>query len=173
MKDDSLDDAAAAGPSKTQRKHEMHELQKLGEALSRLSPEQLRRIDLPDALREALLFATKVGSHEGGRRHRQYIGKLMRQVDAEPIRRALQDATGDSRAAVDLMHRAEQWRERLLDDDGALTELLAQYPTAEVQALRATIRAARRERASGTPPRHARQLYSSLHALLKPVAPPA
>ena len=122
--DDSTDAEHGAGgerPSKTQRKKEMHALQALGQQLVDLSRDQLARVELPEELREAIGFAHKVTSHEGRRRHMQYIGKLMRRVDADEIRAAIGRATGESRAAVALMHFAERWRDRLLADDEALT----------------------------------------------------
>ena len=159
-------DADDRRPSKTQRKKEMHALQALGQQLVELSADQLARVDLPEALREAVEFAHRVGSHEGRRRHLQYIGKLMRQVDADAIRAAVGRATGESRAAVAQMHLAERWRDRLLADDDALTACIAEHPGADAQWLRATIRAARREQAGGRPPRHARLLYRWLHEQL-------
>jgi ribosome-associated protein len=172
--DQATDDSGAAGrPSKTQRKKDMHAVQALGRQLVTLNPEQLARIDLPDELRDAIEFAHRVESHEGRRRHLQYIGKLMRMVDADAIRAAIGRATGESRAAVAQMHLAERWRERLLADDAALTDFVASHREADVQWLRATIRAARREQASGLPPKHARLLYRRLHEHLEPtgVAP--
>jgi len=154
-------------PSKSQRKRDMTALQRLGARLVGLSPEQLDRLGLPEPLRDALAFARKVTSHEGRRRHMQYIGKLMRHVDAEPILRALDDATGSSRAAVARMHQAEAWRERLLADDDALTELVAEHAELDVQQLRTLVRAARRERTSNAPPRQTRALYKLLHDLLQ------
>jgi ribosome-associated protein len=155
-------------PSKTQRKKDMHALQALGQQLVDLSRDQLARIDLPEELREAIDFAHRVTSHEGRRRHMQYIGKLMRQVDADEVRAAIGRATGESRAAVALMHLVERWRDRLLADDDALTGFMAERPGADVQWLRSTIRAARREHASGQPPKHARLLYRWLHDELQP-----
>jgi len=154
-------------PSKTQRKKEMHALQALGEDLVRLRGDQLQRIELPEALREAIEFAHRVSGHEARRRHMQFVGKLMRQADAEAIRGALAQVTGASRAAVALMHQAERWRDRLLADDGALTEFVAAHPQADVQWLRAAIRAARREHQKQQPPRHARELYRWLHQQLE------
>jgi ribosome-associated protein len=159
---------ATEPPSKTQRKKEMHALQALGEQLVRLRRDQLQRIELPDALREAIEFAHRVTSHEARRRHMQYVGKLMRQADAIALRQALAQVTGESRASVALMHNAERWREKLLADDAALTEFIADHPDADVQWLRAAIRAARREIASQRPPRHARELYRWLHEQLEP-----
>jgi ribosome-associated protein len=160
--------AGDARPSKTQRKKDMHALQALGEELVGLSRDQLAGIDLPDELREAIAFAHRVTSHEGRRRHMQYIGKLMRTVDADDIRAAIGRATGASRVAVALMHLAERWRDRLLADDEALTDFMAERPGADVQWLRATIRAARREHGAGQPPKHARVLYRWLHDELTP-----
>jgi ribosome-associated protein len=165
------DDEATDGyerPSKTQRKKEMHALQSLGQELVALGRDQLAQVELPQELREAIAFAHRVTSHEGRRRHMQYIGKLMRQVDADEIRAAIGRATGESRAAVALMHLAERWRDRLLADDEALTAFMSERPGADVQWLRAAIRAARREHAAGQPPKHARALYRWLHDQLSP-----
>lgn len=157
-------------PSKTRRKKEMHELQGLGERLTALSREQLERIELPEELREAIIFDRTVTSHEGRRRHRQYLGKLMRRVDGDQIRNALERVTGESRASVALMHHAERWRDRLLADDTALTEFLATHPASDVQWLRAAIRAARHEHSTQAAPRHARELYRWLYAHLYPAS---
>lgn len=154
-------------PSKTQRKRDMHALQALGADLVALTPQQLERVDLPEALREAVEFMHRTTRHEARRRQMQYIGRLMRGVDAGRIRAALDLARGESRAATALMHRCERWRERLLDDDAALTALIADHPAADAQSLRATIRAARRERAANQAPRQARELYRVLHRLLQ------
>jgi ribosome-associated protein len=162
MIDPTLDER----PSKTQRKQAMDALQALGAELIRLAPEQRARIDLPDALRDAIDFVDRIASFEARRRQMQYIGRLMRSVDADAIRAAIGRATGDSKEAVALMHRAERWRDRLLVDDGALTEFLGAHPQTDAQRLRATIRAARRERDSQKPPKHARLLYRWLHDIL-------
>jgi ribosome-associated protein len=163
---DSLGTATDERPSKTQRKKEMTALQSLGTRLVRLNASQLAQVPLPDKLREAIAAAQKITAHEANRRQLQYVGKLMRQVEPGPIERALDDLSGDSRAALALMHQCERWRERLLDDDAALTELLHEHPGLDVQALRATIRAARRERDGQQPPKHARELYRLLHDAL-------
>lgn len=154
---------AAERPSKSQRKRDMTALQALGESLLRLTAAELARIDLPEALREAIGETARIASHEARRRHLQYIGKLMRQVDPEPLRAAIEDATGESKLAVALMHRCERLRDALLADDAALDGVMAELPGADAQQLRSTIRAARREHREGRPPRHARQLYRWLH----------
>ena len=157
----------AERPSKTERKRQMHALQTLGVQLVELSHDQFARLDLPDELREAVDFAHRVRGHEARRRHMQFLGKLMRRVDADAIRAALERVTGESRAAVSLMHRAQTWRDRLLDDDEALTAFIAEHPDAETQWLRSAIRAARRERELRHAPKHARELYRRLHQHLE------
>ena len=157
----------AERPSKTELKRQMHALQRLGEELVELSPDQFARLDLPDELRDAVEFAHRVKGHEARRRHMQYLGKLMRHADADAIRGAVARVTGESRAAVSLMHRAETWRDRLLDDDDALTAFIAEHPDAETQWLRSTIRSARREREVQQPPKHARELYRRLYQHLE------
>ena len=158
----------AESPSKSQRKRDMLELQQLGESLAQLPRARIDLLDVPEALRDALREWSRLRSFEGRRRHAQYIGKLMRKVDPEPLRQALLEATGESRAAVARLHQLEDWRERLLADDAALAELVREYPGAPVQELRQCLRAARAERAAGKPPRQFRLLYQHLKQLLLP-----
>jgi ribosome-associated protein len=155
-------------PSKTKRKQAMHALQDIGEQLVALSHEQLATIDLPEPLRDAVAQAKRITSREGKRRQMQYIGRLMREVDPEPIRAKLEAWQGLSRHEATLHHGVERWRERLMDDDPALTEFADRYPGADLQALRAVIREARKERKAGRAPRHYRELYRTLRAMIEP-----
>jgi ribosome-associated protein len=148
--------------SKTRRKQEMHELQALGADLARLPEAQLRSIELPEALREALLEAKRITGHEAKRRQMQYVGRLMRGLDPEPIRARLGEIEGTSARATARHRRLEGWRERLLADDEALTEFAAEHPGADLQALRTLIRNARREAGAGKPPRAFRELFRVL-----------
>ncbi len=92
MRDDNTEPAAAdfEKPSKSQRKREATALQSMGETLVALKPVQLAKIPLPDELREAVLAARQMQQHGARKRQLQYIGKLMRQIDPEPIRAALE-----------------------------------------------------------------------------------
>ena len=148
--------------SKTQRKREMHELQALGAALVELAPSLLERIELPEPLSAAVREAHRISSHEGRRRHMQYIGKLMRSVDPEPIRAALGELEGSAAAARARHRRVEQWRDRLIGDDDALTEFAREQPNADLQALRTLIRNARREIAAKSEPHAQRALFRVL-----------
>lgn len=149
-------------PSKTRRKKEMHALQALGTALVGLNAQQLQRMDLPESLREAVLEAQRIRGHEARRRQLQYIGRLMRGIDAAPIAAQLAHVQGESDAARAEFHAVERWRARLLEDDTALTDWLAAHPDADVPMLRQLIRNARREAAEGKPPRASRALFRLL-----------
>src|SRR5204863_4317666 len=131
--------------SKTKRKQEMTELQTLGAKLVALPDSQLAEIPMDDPLREALLEAKRIKSHEAKRRQMQYIGRLMREIDPAPLRERLEAITGHSAQAAAQHRRLEAWRERLLADDAALTAFAAEHPGADLQAVRTLIRNARKE----------------------------
>jgi ribosome-associated protein len=145
--------------SKTRRKQEMHELQALGAALVELSEPQLRDFPLPPDLREAVLAAKHIRSHEAKRRQLQYLGRLMREIDAAPIRERLAALEGGSAQATARHRRLEAWRERLVADDQALTEFALEHPAADLQALRTLIRNARKEAKEQRPPRAYREIF--------------
>jgi ribosome-associated protein len=150
--------------SRTKKKERVEELQKLGVALVALAPAQLEALALPPELLVAVLEAQRIGSHEARRRQLQYIGKIMRKVDPEPVRAALATITGRSAVARAQQMRLESWRERLIGDDGALTEYASAHPGANLQGLRAAIRNARKEIAEAKPPRGQRELFRLLRA---------
>ena len=153
--------------SKTQRKKAVHLLQALGEALVELNDDQLAAIELPEALRDAVMAARRITKFEARRRQLQYIGKIMRRVEVEPIRAALDAILAGSRRQIAAHKRIEAWRERLLAGPGALDELLAEYPGADAQRLLTLVSGALRERDAGSPPRVFRQLYHALRELLE------
>lgn len=148
--------------SKTKRKQEMHELQALGAALVGLSSAHFERMVLPQALAQAVRSARHIDSHGARRRQMQYIGKLMREVDAVPIRAQLAAVEGGSAQERARHQRLEHWRVRLLEDDAALTEFAQEHPAADLQQLRTLIRNTRREQAEGKPPRASRELFRVL-----------
>jgi len=154
--------------SKTRRKREMHELQVLGAALVELPEGLLHAMALDPGLLQAVLEARRIKSHEARRRQMQYIGRLMRDVDAAPIRARIAELEGSSAQATARHRRLEAWRERLIGGDEALTAFAAEHPGADLQALRALIRNARKEASLGKPP-HA---YRELFRLLKEIAAP-
>ena len=160
-------------PSKSQVKRDMLALLDLGKQLVDLSPEKLKQLPLGEKLFEAIRLAQKINAREGRRRQVHYVGKLMRDADAEAIRQQLDIWENGSREQTAAMHRLETLRDLLLSDDSALTQLLNEYPGADVQHLRALIRAGRKEAEANTrllpgqsPQRkHYRALFQALKTL--------
>ncbi len=145
------DDAAPAAafdlvdkPSKTRRKQDSHELQSLGEAMAALPDARLDELAVSDTLRDAVRAFKRTKTFEARRRQMQYIGKLMRQADVEPVRQAVTDLQlGRARDALAL-HQSERWRAELIDDDDAATRFIAAHTGVDAQQLRSLVRAARK-----------------------------
>ena len=148
--------------SKSQRKRESTALQDLGKELFELSRDQLKKMDLPEKLLDALLEAKRLTSREGIRRQMQYIGKVMRDVETEPIDQQLAVIRGESNIAKAAFHALENWRARLIENDQAFDEWLALHPDTDVQQIRQLIRNARKEAAESKPPKSSRALFRLL-----------
>lgn len=155
--------------SKSQKKRDMHELQAVGEQLIALSPDSLKRIELPENLLSAVLQAKDipVSKHTARKRQRQYVGRLMRDVDVAPIIEQLNALKAPSRKQTALLHLAEQWRERLLRDDDGFDAFISEFPHAASLKIRESIAAARDESARDKPPKNFRELYHVIHALIQ------
>ena len=152
--------------SKTKIKKQMHDLQDLGAQLTDLNADQLAELDLPERLREAIREMKRINKFGAQKRQRQFIGKLMREVDSAPIIAKLEVWNGTSRQHTAWLHRIERWRERLLEDEAALTELLAEHPAADAQRLRALIRNAHKEKELNKPPKSYREIFQALREIL-------
>ncbi len=152
--------------SKTRRKKEMHALQDIGECLVQLDLKHLQELHLPEALMDAILEARRMRAHGARRRQMQLIGKLMRDVDASPIREKLGLLNGISRQQAARLHLLERWRDRLLADERALTEFVKSYPGADLQRLRSLMRNANSEKLAGKPPRSFRLLFQELQGII-------
>lgn len=165
--DDTTDDGDAERPSKSARKRAAHAAQDLGEALVKLRDAELDALALPEALHEAIRAARDIRSRGAAARQRQYIGKLMRDVDPEPIRAALAARGALAAEESERFRRAEGWRERLLTQGPqALAELARWHPDIDLGEWQGRVSAARQERertAAGGPA--ARELFRALRAL--------
>lgn len=145
--------------SKTKRKEAMHALQDIGKELVKLPANKLEKLNLPDDLRRAVEDCRRFTKHEAIRRQLQYIGKLMRSVDEEPIARQLAAWKGETDEEKAQLHRIERWRDRLIEDDEVLTLFLNEHPKVDATQLRQLIRNARHEAASNKPPKSSRAIF--------------
>ncbi len=155
------------GPSKTKRKQEMNALQKIGAEIVTLKKSQIEQLNLPEQLLDAVLEARRLTSHEAIRRQMQFIGKIMRGVDAEPIQQQLDAWNGVNDQETARLHHIENWRKRLLADDTSLSEFLSAYPGCDAQQLRTLIRNTRKEQAANRPPANYRALFRWLRETLQ------
>lgn len=160
------DDDFEERPSKSQRKRDSDELQALGEALIELSAAELDALPLPDKLRDAIELAKRITAHGGLYRQKQFIGKLMRKLDATPIREALEVRRQRHRTDVLRFKQLETWRSRLLQDPDALAAFLDEYPHADRAGLERLIATARHEQAHDRPPAAARELLRVLRSVV-------
>lgn len=163
-------DDVFAAPSKTKRKHAMQALQDLGVELVALDPRRLAALDLPDALVEAIRSARTITRHEARRRQLQYIGRLMRDIDAEPLRATLAGwAQGPQRERA-LFALFERWRDRILHEQDGVQAFVDAYPGASRNDLVRLVAEARDERARGAPPRKSRALFRELKRVIEGAA---
>jgi ribosome-associated protein len=143
MIDDSQNDDSLDRPTKSALKRQMTALQKMGEILVELPEPQLKKIPLENPLLDAIMTARSLKSHEARRRQLQYIGKLMRNIDCEPIQTALDKVQNKNQQSKAQFHQIERWRDRLITEgDVALQKFLEQYPDADRQHLRQLMRKA-------------------------------
>jgi ribosome-associated protein len=164
--DDDNQDEGAERPSKSARKRAAHAAQELGETLVRLKDAELDALGLPEPLNEAIRAARRITSRAGLARQRQYIGKLMRSIDPEPIRAALTAQGARAAADTERFKRLEHWRERLISEgDAALAELARWRPALDQAALGRLVASARSERAQRGNGPASRELFRALRAL--------
>lgn len=153
------------GPSKTRRKQAMHDLQAIGERLVTLSSDRLKKIEMPERLLEAVLAAQRISAHGAHRRQLQFIGKLMRETDTDPILDAFAIIDGQSAAENARLHRLETLRTRLLEDEKTLEQIAREHPGVDLQQLRQLRRNAVKEQAAGRPPKAFRAIFQFLKDL--------
>ncbi len=161
-----LDEEEELPPSKTKIKKQMHELRDLGKELTELGKDQLAQLDIPENLRDAIREIKNINSFGARRRQMQYIGKLMRDVDTAPILAKLDVWKGKSQHHIAYTHQLERWRDRLMENDNALTELLAAHPGADAQRLRTLVRNAQKEMEAGKPPKNYREIFQVLREII-------
>ncbi len=151
--------------SKTKLKAEADAQQALGVKLSALSKDKLNKLNLPEELLIAVLDTKKITANGAIRRHRQYLGRLMREVDTAPIIEQLSRWEGKNTAENAYFHGLERWRDRLITDPNALSEFMALHPNTDSQQLRALIRNAQKEHLANKPPKSSREIFKLLREI--------
>lgn len=154
--------------SKSQRKRDMLDLQKIGAELIKLAASQLEKMNLPENLLSAIQQAKLLTSNEAKRRHLQYIGKIMREVDAEPIKKALQLLQAGHKKQTEQFHKTEEWRDKLLSSgDDALNSFLIEYTQVDRQQLRQLVRKAQQDKKNDKNTGAETALFKFLRAIIQ------
>lgn len=167
MMHNNHDDSESEEPlSKTQRKKAMHDLQAIGVQLVELDSKQIAELDLPEILVNAIQEAKRLTKHGAKRRQMQYIGKLMRNIDAAPIQEKINYWENRDIYQTAWLHQLENWRTRLLADENSLFELKQHYPEADLQHFRTLIRNAQKEIQLQKPPKSFRAIFQELRTLI-------
>ena len=143
-----LDDNGYDGPSKSQVKRELHAVVDLAKELVELSVDQIRKLPIDEACTRALKEAKSFTSHGAKRRQVHYAAKLLRLADLDAVQQQLHIWKYGSKETNDQMHRLELTRNRLIESDDEVTKLIELYPAVDIQALRNTVRAARKEQSN-------------------------
>ena len=151
--------------SKTKLKAEADAAQNIGKKLIDLSKDRLIKLDLPEALFDAVLEAKCLTANGAIRRQLQYLGRLMRDIDSAPIVEQLQAWEGKNTQENARFHTMERWRDRLIAEPAALQAFLALYPQADIQQLRTLIRNAQKELLANKPPKSSRELFKLIREL--------
>lgn len=151
--------------SKSQLKREMEELQKLGKKLLDIKPDVLDKMELSDRLRAAIDESKRITQNEAKRRHLQFIGKLMRDINVDEIRELIERQDAGSKAHAKHFHQLESWRDALIDNDKNLDTYLEAYPQADRQHVRQLVRNAKREIQQNKAPASARKLFKYIRQI--------
>jgi ribosome-associated protein len=152
--------------SKSQRKRECDALQKIGERLLKLKPDDLSLIDLPTELAAALEDTRQIHSNSALKRQRQYLGKLMRTCDHEKIEQQLISVEHRNDTNTAQFRKIEKWRDRLLDKDkDVLGEIIEEHPDLDRQHIHNLVRTAAKEASANKPPSASRKLFKYLREI--------
>lgn len=153
-------------PSKSQQKRDAQALQRMAQVLVELPDAELEQLQMPETLESAVLFARRITQRGGRKRQIRYVGKLLREANAESIGRQLDRLRRHSDQVAARLQNVERWRERLIDEgDPALGDLLRHFPHADRQHVRRLAREARQQRERSQPPKSARRLFRYLRDL--------
>jgi ribosome-associated protein len=153
--------------SKSRRKREATHLQVVGKELVALPLDQVKRMGLPEELLEAVVECKRLTTHEGIRRQMQYIGRIMRNIDAQPIIDELERLKAPSKRQTALFHLAERWRDDLLAHDDAQGKFVAEFAEADPRQLKILVEEARHERSASRAPKHARMLFHFVNDIVQ------
>ena len=156
--------------SRSQKKRDSTAAQELGVRLANLALADLRKLNIPEDMLEAVADWKNFSGHEAKRRQMQYIGKLMREMDIETLRENLEDFLITSKEDTAALHATEKLREKLLASspeelEATFAAMAEKHPTLSISQLRHLVLTAHDEREKKRPPKAYRELFKRLRDL--------
>lgn len=149
--------------SKTQAKKELDDLKGLGKLLCELPEKQYQSLDLPDKLDDAVQTFKRIKSNIAQKRQMQFIGKLLRDIDIEPIKQVIDEWQNGRKGLTRELKKLETLRDKLIEGDkDALESIIKEHPQCDIQKLRSLIRLAQKEKKLEKPPTYFRKLFQEL-----------
>ena len=145
--------------SKTELKKDSKKIQAFGKKISELSSEEISSFNFPDTILKAIKDCKSIKSNVAKKRQVQYLGKLLREIDLSEIYLKMDQINSNSQLEVRNNHKAEIWRERLIQDKDAVTELIRLCPDVDRQKIRQLIQNTLKETKASNPPKYYRQLF--------------
>lgn len=156
-------------PSKGELKRQAQAVQDLADRLVAAPESLLAGLELPERLLDAVALARRIRSGGALVRQKQYVAKLMRQIDLEPLRTVLQEQEAGRVQDARLFRQVEGWRDRILEEGPAAAEALAvECPALDTEAFRDLAEAAWRERRAGQSRGKGRELFRAIDRALRP-----
>jgi ribosome-associated protein len=166
MKISSDDNTEEEWVSKSQKKRDCDAMQRIGDKLLKLKPDELALINLPAELEDALNEAHRIHSNSALKRQRQYLGKIIRNCDSEKIEKQLNNVIHRNDTNTAQFKKIERWRDRLIDNDTqVLGEIIQQHPALDRQHIHNLVRQAAKEESANKPPAASRKLFKYLREL--------
>lgn len=151
--------------SKTEQKKDSKRIQSIGKKISELSIKDIKTFEFPVNIYEATIDLKNLKSNSAKKRQVQYLGKLLREIDLSNVMLVLEQLKVGSQKEIQKNHIVENWRERLLNQNNSVTQFLNEYPDADRQLLRQTIKNAKKEKKDSSPPRSSRKLFKIIKNL--------
>lgn len=171
--DNQYEESESTGgrPNKSALKRLNQQLQGLAKQATALPADRIRKLELPERLESALLEYQRIKSHQALSRQLSFLTRLLREnADESLIARlnsAVEKSTGHGKLEAALFKRAEQLRNRLLEDSGLAGHVFETYPDLDTPEFHQVLERAVLE-AQGVVSKKgaARQLFKLIHQAL-------
>jgi ribosome-associated protein len=165
---EKFDEEESHRPNKSQLKREADALFELGKRLVELEKNTLQSLELPNELLSAIDAAKEIHSNNALKRQFKLIGKMLRSIETEGLKKLIEERDLQHRKGVGEFHQVEKWRDRLIAEGSpAVSDLLSRYPDVDRQRLNQLVRGAAKEVQLGKPPKSSRQLFRFLREIIK------